>query len=173
MWYYYFNDPDNKCSGIADLITNLFFYILLLVTVIFAIIGTTKNRLTNNFKVEPITFSITILSVLSLVYNTAFRGHTTGDKWLYAESQNSNTIKGHQNITLRKNKNFTVNFVSTDFSCSLSGLYKQNGDTIIFDDNIADRSASKLSTKYLVKSTELIPLVDTVNKNIFTIITTK
>ena len=167
-----FNDPDDKCSGIADLITEILFYVALLVTVIFAFIGALRNRPRDKFRFSPVSLAIIIFSILALVYNSSFRGHTKGDIWLNAESKISTKISG-QDLTLRKNGNFTFKIIDFDFSCSISGKYKKNGDTILFEKETVDKTALKLARTYLFRVNMLVPISDTTNKVIFKIVSTK
>ncbi len=167
--YYNFADPDENCQGLADLIIDVVFYIFLLLTGILAFVGTLRKRQSEKLKAEPITFSITLFTVLFLLYNSTLRGHTNGDKWIYSQSKNSNDLYSSQTLTLRKNGNFTVDLNDVDFGCSLSGSYKKTGDTIFLDKKTIDRTDSRMTTIYLIKSTEIVPLFDTMNKRTFTI----
>lgn len=167
-----FNDPDDRCSGIADLITEILFYATLLVTIVFAFVGALRNRPIDKLRFSPIPLVTIIFSILALVYNSFFRGHTTGAKWLYAESKISTKISG-QDLILRKNGNFTFNIIDVDFSCSISGKYKQKGDTILFDKETVDKTALKLATTYLLGPDALVPVRDTINKTVFKIVSTE
>ena len=154
---------------------DLFFYISLLVTIILSLVGTFRKTQLLKTKFEPITFSITILTLFILVIFAFLPGHTNGEKWIYAENENSTHLVSKQNFTLRKNGNFTVDLIEADFGCSISGSYLKKGDTILLDQATIDRTHpdSKMSSTYLMKSNELIPLFDTINKTTFNITQTK
>jgi len=110
---------------------------------------------------------------LFLLYSWTFRGHTNGDKWILAESKKDDDGLESHILILRKNGNFTVNSNYIDFGSSTSGSYKKNGDTIILDRSAVDRAAEEITTVYLIKSGELIPLFDTTNKWTFKVTQTK
>jgi hypothetical protein len=166
--YYKFWNPDYSCQGMADIAINFIFYPLLIITVILALVGAVRKRQSANLKAEPITLSIILLTILFLIYNSTLRGHTNGDKWICAESKNSSLLST-QDLTLRKNGNFTVDLNHADFGCSISGRYKKSGDTIVLEEAAINRTDEKMTTTYLVRSNQLIPLLDTANKTTFDI----
>jgi hypothetical protein len=167
------HNPDEQCEGLANVMIDLFFYIFLLVTIILALVGTFRKTRLLKTKFEPITFSITILTLLILVIFSFLTGHTNGEKWIYAENKNSIHSLSKQDLTLRKNGNFTINLIEADFSCSISGSYVKNRDTIILDQTAIERTNSQMTSMYLLKSNELVPLLDTINKITFSITKTK
>lgn len=171
--YYKFVDPDQDCHGLVDLIINFVFYAFILLTGIFAFVGTLRIRQSERLKFEPFTFFVTLFTFLFLIYNFTLRGHTKGNKWIYAQSKDSNVLPLIQDLTLRKNENFTVNLNNIDFGCSISGSYKRSGDTIIFNKETINKTDERMTTLYLIKENELIPLFDTTNKRTFKIIKTK
>ena len=168
--YYQFYNPDEKCLGLIDVIIILVFYGFLLLTGILALVGTLRKKQSDKQTPEPITFSISLVTFLFLIYNFTFRGHTHGDKWIYAENKNLDEQFPSQDLSLRKNGNFTF---SPNLDCSISGEYKKIGDTIIFDKETIDRTNKQMTTTYLLKSNKLTPLFDTVNKITFTITETE
>jgi hypothetical protein len=169
------HNPDERCEGLANIMIDLFFYISLLVTIILSLVGTFRKTQLLKTKFEPITFLIIILTLLILVIFAFLPGHTKGEKWIYAENKNSTHTVSKQNLTLRKNGNFTVDLIEADFNCSISGSYLKKGDTILLDQVTIDRTYpdSKMTSTYLMKSNELIPLFDTINKTTFNIAQTK
>jgi hypothetical protein len=171
--YHYFNDPDNICQGLADMVRNALLYVFLLVTLTLAAFANFKKRQHTNLKFEPISMTLTILTLILLGYSFFDRGHTTGETYLTAENRTVNLGSERQVLTLRKNGNFTITFNATDFSCSVSSIYKQVGDTIIFDKSIIDKTASSVTTKYLIKGKQIIPISDTTDKILFNIVETK
>jgi len=167
--YCKFNNPDEKCQGLANLMLNGFFILLLLTTLILALRGIFRKRKLNKTKFEPITFSITTVTFIILILYPLLAGHTRGVKWISAENKDYTQLISRQNLTLRKNGNFTVNLIEADFSCSISGKYKKVGDTILLDEATIDRTNSKIASKYLIQKNELVPLIDTINKITFKI----
>ncbi len=165
------HNPDEQCEGLVNKLIDLFFYIALLVTITLALVGAFRiTRLLKN-KFEPITFSVTILTLLILIIFSFLPGHTCGEKWIYAENINPVHLVSKQSLALRKNGNFTIGLIEADFSCSISGSYLKKGDTIFLDRATIDRTHqdSKMTSIYLMKSNELTPLFDTINKTTFNI----
>jgi hypothetical protein len=167
--YCKFNNPDEKCQGLANLMFDGFFILLLLTTVILALRGIFRKRKLNKTKFEPITFSITTVTFIILIFYPLLAGHTRGVKWISAENKDNTQLTSRQNLTLRKNGNFTVDLIEADFSCSISGKYKKVGDTILLDEATIDRTNSKIASRYLIQKKELVPLIDTINKITFKI----
>ena len=162
-------NPDEQCGGLANVMIDLFFYIFLLVTIIFALIGAFRKTQLLKTKFEPITLSILILTLLILVTCSFLTGHTNGEKWIYAANKKSIHTLSKQSLTLRKNGNFTVNLDEVDFSCSISGSYIKDRDTILLNQAAIDKTNAQMTSIYLLKSNELIPLLDTINKITFLI----
>jgi hypothetical protein len=168
--YYKTYNPDEGClGGLFDQLLIVIFISVLLLTGILAIVATSWKRQSEKSKFEPITLSISLITFLFLIYDMIFRGHSNGDKWIYAENKNLNNIPFTQNLTLRKNGNFTVGLFDPSFDCAFSGEYKRIGDTIILDKETIDKTHVKMTTIYLLQSGKLVPLFDTVNKITFTI----
>lgn len=164
------NNPDEKCQGLANLMLDGFFIILFLISLILALRGIFHKRKLNKTKFEPIfTLSITTVTFIILIFYQFLGGHTRGVKWISAENKDTTQLISKQNLTLRKNGNFTVDLVEADFGCSISGKYKKVGDTILLDEATIDRTNSKITSKYLIQKNELVPLIDTINKITFKI----
>ena len=164
--YYKIANPDEICNGPLSAIIILVIYAFLLLTGILAAIAIFRKRQSDKPTPEPIAFSISLVTLLFIIYNLTFRGHTNGDKWIYAENKNLNDRLQSQDLTLRKNGNFTF---SPNSDCSFSGDYKKIGDTVIFDKKTIDKTNQEMTTVYLLKSNKLIPLFDTANKITFTV----
>ena len=62
-----------------------------------------------------------------------------------------------------------MELVDADFICSISGKYKKVGDTILLAEAAVDGTNSKIASTYLIQKTELVPLIDTINKITFKI----
>lgn len=167
------HNPDEQCEGLANIMIDLFFYISLLVTIILSLVGTFRKTQLLKTKFEPITFSITILTLLILAIFSFLPGHTSGERWIYAVNKDSLHSLSKQDLTLRKNGNFTVNLNEVDFGCSISGSYLKNRDTIILDQTAIERTNSQMTSMYLMESNELVPLLDTINKITFSIMQIK
>ena len=170
LGYCKFNDPDEKCKGLANSMFNGFFILLLLTSLILALRGVFRKRKLKKTKFEPITFSITSVTFIILIFYPLLAGHTRGVKWISAENKDKSQLTSKQNLTLRKNGNFTVDLVEADFSCSISGKYKKAGDTVLLDEATIDRTNSKITSKYLIQKNEIVPLIDTINKITFKIV---
>jgi hypothetical protein len=167
--YCKFNNPDEKCQGLVDLMINGFFIILFIITIILALIGIFRRQQLQKTQFEPITISITILTFIILIFNVFSNRHNSGEKWIEAVNRDSTNVISKQILTLRKNGNFTVDLIEADFGCSISGIFKKSGDTIILSQKTIDKTNPRMTTTYLLKSNEIIPLFDTVNKITFRI----
>lgn len=131
--------------------------------------GIFRKRKLNKTKFEPVTLSITTVTFIILIFYPLLAGHTRGVKWISAENKDKTQLISRQTLTLRKNGNFTVDLVEADFSCSISGKYKKVGDTILLDEATIERTNSKIASTYLVQKSQLVPLIDTINKITFKI----
>jgi hypothetical protein len=168
--YYNIFNPDEVCiGGPIDQIIILIAFSLLIVTGILALVATLRKKHSDKPTPEPISLSISLITLLFLIYDLTFRGHTKGDEWIYAENKDIKQISFSQNLTLRKNGNFTVGLTDPYLDCSFSGKYKKVGDTIILDKEIISKTSGKLAAIYLLQSDKIVPLVDTTNKIVFTV----
>ncbi len=163
LGYYHIANPDLVCNGLLSTILFIPIYCILLLTVILAFYATFRKKQLNEKIPEPISLSISLITVLVLIYSLTLRGHRNGEEWIRAESQSVNDEFESQGLTLRKNGNFTF---YPNSECAFSGEYKKNGDTILLDKEMI---APELSAAYLLNSTTLTPLVDTLNSITFTI----
>lgn len=131
-----------------------------------------SRRLSHKKRPEPITFTITLLTLAVLIIGRVFGEDFKGSKWIYAETSRQKLPT--QNLTLRKNGTFRVDLNEIDFSCYFTGEYQKHGDTILFDKDVAAQTHSLLATKYLLSDGLLKPISDSnqrgVNFSDFTII---
>lgn len=162
-------DPNENYQGIAHSIFNGFFILLFLLSILLTLRGIIHKRRLDKTKFEPVTLSLTILTIIFLFSHHFIGNHTTGEIWITAENKNVKQILSKQYLILRKNGNFTVKSVEADFGCSISGKYKRLGDTISLDQTTVDKTNSKITSKYLIQKTDIIPLVDPINKITFNI----
>ena len=157
-------NPDNNCYGLADLMLDIIWYGLIVLTGVFAIVGCFRQHKTGNLKIEPITLLVITIAILAIVYNFTLRGHSHGEIWIFAESKKSKSSTSSYGILLRKNNNFTITNHYLDFGCSFSGQYQKHGDTIKLNQEIVDKGDERFTATYLLKENYLIPLIDTTNK---------
>ena len=164
--YYRIVNPDEICNSPLSAIIYLVIYCFLLLTGSFAVIAAFRKRQSDKPTPEPISFSISLILLLFIIYSLTLRGHRNGEKWIHAENKNLTHALESQGLTLRKNGNFTF-YPNSD--CAFSGEYKKIGDTIVFDKEMIGKIIPEMTTIYLLKSSKIIPLFDTVNKITFTI----
>jgi energy-coupling factor transporter transmembrane protein EcfT len=162
-FYYRYSNPDIKCFGLFDVVLKIVGYSLLFLTATIAFIGTVWKRKAGESTFDPASFAVLLFAVLAFIFHGFLNGHTRGDKWIYAESKAS-AIVGSQDLTLRKNGNFTININAADFGCSISGRFSQKEDTIFFDDKASGSLPSRMKASYLLKSNRLVPIGDTIGK---------
>ena len=156
--YLKLNLSDNGCSGLIELIFTVGLWILLPITFIISVVATMRKRQSEKLKVEPYSFMITVVTLLTLVIAMIYGGNLKGAKWIEAKSKNDDAHPSAQELTLRKNGTFIVYLREDDFSCYFSGNYKKFGDTINFENSIIDRTNSKMTAQYLLKEKTLLPL---------------
>jgi len=157
-FYLRFSLADNGCSGLMDLFFGGVFIILFAVSIWLAIRATFRKRETIKRKPEPITLTITLVTLAILIVGKIFGQDLKGSVWIYAEA-NAGKLET-QTLTLRKNGTFKVDLGHVDFSCYFSGHYQKLGDTIILDKDVIAQTNSLLTTKYLFQDTLLVPLND-------------
>jgi len=164
--YYKIDNPDEMCNSPLSAIIFLAIYCILFLTGILAFTATFRKRPRDKPTPEPISLSISSIAMLLIIYNLTLRGHRKGDEWIHAKNKNLTDVQESQDLTLRKNGNFTF---CPNFDCAFSSKYERVGDTIIFDKEMIDKVAPEMTTAYLLKADKLIPLFDTVNKITFKI----
>lgn len=163
--FYKLSNPDAVCNGPISAIVMLISFGLLLLTGILAAIATLQKGQFDKPTPEPITLSISMITLLFIIYGITIRGHIKGEIWIEAENRNLNDWQESKWLTLRKNGNFTF---SPNADCAFSGEFRKAGDAIILDKNTIDND--EISSVYLLKSNELVPLFDTTSKIMFTVI---
>ncbi|RNI31747.1 hypothetical protein EFY79_21085 [Hanamia caeni] len=147
----------------ANFMINGFFIFLLVITIVTALIGIFHRQRIQKTKSELITLLITVLTFITLIFYPLLTGHTKGEKWIEAVNKDSTHSISKENLTLRKNGNFTIDLIEADFG-SISGTYNKSADTIFLEQASIDKTNSKITSKYLMKLNELVPLFDTINK---------
>jgi hypothetical protein len=162
--YLKLNLADDGCWGLIEGMYTIGLFILFAVTIPLAIMGTLRKRQLNKGKPEPITLSIGLVTLFTLIVGKAFGENLKGSTWIYALSDNRNLHT--QSLTLRTNGTFRVDLNEVDFSCYFSGNYQKHGDTILLDKGVIEQTNSLLTTKYLLKDTVLMPLNDTTKNSI-------
>jgi len=149
---------DNGCSGLMDLFFGGLFIVLFAISVWLAFRATFRKREINNRKPEPVTLTITLLTLTVLISGKIFGQDFKGSTWIYAEA-NTDKLET-QALTLRKNGTFKVDLGHVDFSCYFSGHYQKLGDTIVLDRDVIAQTNALVTTKYLLQDTLLIPIND-------------
>lgn len=168
--YYLYADPDQDCYGLVNLMSTSAWYVVFLFTGVLALIGVFKKRKIKDLKFQPVALIIAFGSMLLLIYSISFAGHRIGEKWIVAQARDSRHSHSNYRLILGTNGNFAIEKSEVDFGCSYSGSYQRKGDTIILDDGIINKVGEQISTVYLFSKSELLPLADTVNKQIFKVV---
>ena len=158
-FYLRFTLADSGCSGLLDLFFGIVFIILFAVSVWLAFRGAFRKREINKGTPEPITLTITLLTLTLLIVGKFFGQDFKGSTWIYAKA-NTDKLET-QALTLRKNGTFKVDLGHVDFSCYFSGNYQKLGDTIVLDKDVIAQTNSQLTSNYLLQDTLLIPIKDT------------
>ena len=162
------NLSDNSCWGLIELIYSVGLWIFLTITFIISLVATLRKRQSERLKAEPYSFTITLVTLLTLIVVALWGDNLKGAKWIEAKSQNYNAKPSAQDLTLRKNGTFTIYLREDDFTCYYSGDYKKSGDTLSFENSIIEQTNSKMTVQYLLKDQTLVPLTkDTERQNKF------
>ena len=162
IFYLRFTLADNGCSGLMDYFFGVFFFIVFAISILLAYKATFSKRQAYDKKPEPITLTITLLTLAVLIIGRVFGEDFKGSKWIYAKN---NQTFSSATLTLRKNGTFRVDISGADVGCYFSGHYQNQGDTILLDKNVIEQTHSTLATKYFLIDSLLIPVVDTSIKN--------
>jgi hypothetical protein len=96
------HNPDVDCSGLVNTITNTSFYILLIIAIAIALIGIFRKRQSNKFRAEPISLSLVVSSLFTLIFYAKLQGHISGEKWIAAENRNIKHASSSQELLLKK-----------------------------------------------------------------------
>lgn len=147
---------DNGCSGLMDLLFGALFITLFAVSIWLAFRAIYPKLELNKRKPEPISLTITLVTLAILIAGKIFGQDIKGSTWIYAEA-NTDKLET-QALTLRENGTFKVELGHADFSCYFSGHYQKYGDTVVLDKDIIAQTNSVLTVDYVVKDTLLIPI---------------
>ena len=158
-FYLHFSLADSGCSGLMDLFFEGVFIILFAISIWLAYRATFRKRELNKRKPEPITLTITLVTLAILIIAKILGQDLKGSIWIYAKA-NADKLDT-QTLTLRENGTFKVDLSHVDFSCYFSGYYQRNGDTILFEKDVIAQTNSLLTTKYLLQDSLLIPIIQT------------
>ena len=159
LLYLRLNLADSGCSGLIEYTYTILLFILFAVTLPLSFTASFRKRQLQNKGPEPITLTITLLTLFVLIIGKTFGEDLKGKQWIYAEANTHNLET--QALTLRRNGTFKIDLGHVDFSCHFSGQYQKHGDTIVLDKSIVAQTNSLLTTKYLLQDTLLIPIKDT------------
>ena len=158
FFYLRLNLADNGCWGLIEVMYTVLLFILFIVTIPVAFIAAYRKRQTHTKKPEPITLTITLVTLAVLIIWKIFGEDFKGSIWIYAEANKDKL--SNQYLTLRNNGTFKVDLGHVDFSCYFSGQYQKHTDTIILDKDVVAQTNSLLTTKYLLQDNLLIPIND-------------
>ncbi len=149
---------DNDCRGLVDFAISIAQIIFCTVTFIIALIATLKKRESAKLKIEPITGTITLLTLLTIFVCGLYADRLKGKVLLLAESENFSHIPGGQKLKFRENGRVTLYKIETDFSCYETSDYKIIGDTFLLDKTQEVFERGIVSNKYVKTGHNLIPL---------------
>jgi len=154
--YLHLNLSDEGCWGLIEGTYTVLLFILFTVTIPVAFIAAYRKRQTHTKKPEPITLTITLVTLAVLIIGKIFGEDFKGSIWISAEANKEKP--SNQYLTLRNNGTFKVDLGHVDFSCYFSGQYQKHMDTIILDKDVVAQTDSLLTTKYLLHDNLLIPI---------------
>ncbi len=149
---------DNDCSGLVDFAISLVQIIFCIVTFVFAIITTLRKRESEKLKIEPITGTITLLTLLTIFACGLYADRLKGKVLLLAKSESFSHTSNGQKLKFRENGRVTLYDSYTDFSCYKTSDYKASGDTFFLDNTQQVFESGIVSRKYLKVGRNLIPL---------------
>ncbi len=149
---------DNDCRGLVDFAISIAQIIFCTVTFIIALIATLKKRESAKLKIEPITGTITLLTLLTIFVCGLYADRLKGKVLLLAESENFSHIPGGQKLKFRENGRVTLYKIETDFSCYETSDYKIIGDTFLLYKTQEVFERGIVSSKYVKTGYNLIPL---------------
>jgi len=168
---------DNGCWGLIELMYSVILWILLVITFILALVATLRKRQSERLRAERFSLTITLFTLTALVVGGFWGDNLKGSVWLEAKTQGYISQHSSLDLTLRKNRTFTVHLNETDFSCYYTGDYQKINDTLYFDKETIAKTDLKMTTLYLLHDRKLLPLIDTAKDNnqytTFNIITTE
>ena len=156
---------DNGCWGLIELMYSVVLWILLTITFVLALIATLRKRQSEQIKAERFSLTITLLTLTALVIGGLWGNNLKGSVWLEAKTEGYISQYSSLDLTLRKNRTFTIHLNETDFSCFYTGNYQTSNDTLHFDEEIIAKTDLKMTTFYLLRDKTMLPLVDTTKDN--------
>lgn len=159
--YLRLNLADNGCWGLIELMYSVILWILLAITFVLALVATLRKRQSEGLKAERFSLTITFLTLIALVFGGLWGDNLKGSVWLEAKTEGYISQHSSLDLTLRKNKTFTVHLNEVDFSCFYTGSYQNSNDTLHFDEETIANTDLKMTTVYLLHDGKLLPLVDT------------
>ncbi|NNV57543.1 hypothetical protein [Limnovirga soli] len=156
FFYLHISLDDDGCSGLMDLFFGALFITLFAVSIWLAFRAIYPKRELNKRIPEPISLTITLLTLAILIVGKIFGQDFKGSTWIYAEA-NTGKLET-QALTLRENGTFKVELGHVDFSCYFSGHYQTHGDTVVLDKDVIAQTNSLLTVTYLLRDTLIIPI---------------
>lgn len=150
------NLANNGCEGLIEHLYRVLLFVLLAATLPLAIWASMRKRQPGTSTFEPVSLSVTLLTLLGLVIGLVFGESLQGSKWIYAETRQP--YVSHQTLTLRNNGTFRVDTKEADLNCYFTGRYTRKGDTICLDKSVVDQVGHLLAPRYFVTDTSLIPI---------------
>ncbi len=151
---------ENGCRGMIEGMGAVVLSLGIIVTGIYALLSAFRKRKMEKTKVEPITLTIVLLTITTLMVCKLFGDNFKGQVWLYAEVANNNFSLNKHSLTLRQNKNYKVSVNHIEWTCIYTGQYTIIEDTIILNNEIAKRTDSNFIDKYVSVDNTLIPIVN-------------
>ena len=162
MFSYFYLDlylSDEGCWGMIQAVTAIALFLGMIITGTFVLIAVFRKRQTEKIKFEPITLTIILLTITTIIVCRLLGDNFKGKVWIYAEVSNNNFPVQKHNLTLRQNKNYRIRVNEIEWTCTYTGQYLITGDTIILNNEIAKRTDSNFIEKYLLVDNKLIPIV--------------
>ena len=141
-------------------VTAIALFLGIALTGTFALINVFRKRQTEKIVFEPITLTIVLLTIATLIVCILWGDNFKGKVWIYAEVTNNDFPVHKHSLTLRQNKNYKVQVNEIEWMCTYTGQYSILGDTVILNNDIAKRTDSNFIEKYLFLDNKLIPLIN-------------
>ena len=144
------------CDGFVEIFFNLILFFFIAISFVLCVIAITRKR----EKPEKISLTVTLLTILILTATFIIGDRIYGRVWLISQNFNDRHEISKQKITLRMNKTFRYDLIEADYSCFASGSFSIKDDTLNLDKGTIEKTDGKLTTKYILTKTFLIPIVD-------------
>ncbi|MFY7964635.1 MAG: hypothetical protein ACOVO1_07045 [Chitinophagaceae bacterium] len=159
------------CSALIEIVFLVVEFIILVLCFMLAIVTSLKKRQSGKLKIEPTSGIIIFLTSLILFVSVLFPELLKSKITIEAINKDFGTIIGNQKMLLRKNNTATFYEIDADLTCYQTIEYSILNDTIIFKNSLPLNHNKKISKRYIIKQSELIPiLVDSVNSVSFNIV---